>query len=94
MSPKHKASKASSKLDKFRHKEREAPGEDGGASTSDSEPPAAETERMLEVISTCLATVTAKIKEVKVDISLLSLDFHKLRHRMSEAETRIDRAED
>lgn len=56
-------------------------------------PPAAETARVLKAISTCQATFASKIEEVKVDISCIRKDFHKLWDRVTEAETHIGRME-
>lgn len=55
---------------------------------------AADTTRVLEAISVCQATLTSKIEEVKVDISLIRQDMTKIRERVTETETRISRAED
>lgn len=62
--------KIMAKLDRFHHKDKDGQGEDGGPSASGMETSIPETSKILEAISTCQATLTTKIEEVKVDISL------------------------
>lgn len=61
----------------------------------------ADTTKVLEAITACQAAVitcqtnlTTRIEEVKVDISLVRQDFHKLRERVTEAEFRLSNVED
>lgn len=55
---------------------------------------AAETFKVLEVISNCQNTLMAKIDEVKIDISLMHQDMAQLKDRVTETEARISRTED
>lgn len=55
---------------------------------------APDTMKVLEAISTCQSTLSTKIEEIKVDISLIRQDMTKLRDRVKETETRISQAED
>ncbi|XP_073453816.1 uncharacterized protein [Aquarana catesbeiana] len=93
MSPPRKVLETVAKLDRFRHKDKDGQGEDGGPSASGMETSTPQTSKVLEAISTCQATLTTKIEEVKVDISLIRQDLHKLRDRVSEAEHRLSHAE-
>lgn len=54
----------------------------------------ADNTKVLDALSTYQSTLTAKIEEVKVDISLIRQDMTKLRERVTETETRIRHAED
>lgn len=54
----------------------------------------ADTARVLEAISTCQSTLTTKIEEIKVDISLIRQDITKLKDLVKETETRISQTED
>lgn len=49
---------------------------------------------MLEAIAICQSTLTPRIEEVKVDISLIRQDIHRLRERVSETERRVGQVED
>lgn len=53
-----------------------------------------DTARILEAVSLCQTTLTSKIGEVKIDISLIRQDIHKLRERVTETERRIGHVED
>lgn len=46
------------------------------------------------MISDCKSTLTGKIEEVKIDVSLIRQDLQRLRDRVTEMETRISRVED
>lgn len=95
MSPPKRTPGALAKLDRFRHEERNAAGEDGAApSATEEAPPTGDTARILEAVSLCQTTLTSKIEEVKIDISLIRQDIHKLRERVSETERRIGQVED
>lgn len=50
--------------------------------------------KVLDAIATLQGTLTAKIDEVKIDISLLIQDLSKLKDRVTETETYIGVAED
>lgn len=58
------------------------------------EPPTEDTARILEAVSLCQTTLTSKIEGVKIDISLICKDIHKLRERVSETERRIGHVDD
>lgn len=49
---------------------------------------------MLEAISDCKSTLTGKIEEVKIDVSLIRQDLQKFRERVTATEHRINRMED
>lgn len=89
MSPPKRVSGAIAKLDKYRHEERDLAEEDCVAPL-----PEEDTVRVLEAISLCQITPTLKIEEVKVDISLIRQDMHKLRERVMETERRVSKVED
>lgn len=61
---------------------------------SSSESTTDDTARVLEAISDCKSSLTCKIEEVKIDVSLIRQDLQKLRERVTETETRISRVED
>lgn len=98
MSPPKRNNTASSSLDRYRRTERDPEEQDGASAAahavSHTEHEAADTVKVLEAISLCQSTLTTKIEEMKVDISLLRHDMTKLRERVTEAETRLGRAED
>lgn len=50
--------------------------------------------KFLDAIATLKGTLTAKIDEVKIDISLLRQDLSKPKDRVTETETHISTAED
>lgn len=88
-SPLKRALGVLAKLDKYRHKEWGAAGKDGATPASGEDgPPSGDTTRILDAISLCQTTLTSKIEEVKVDISLIHQDIHKLRERVSKTERR------
>lgn len=74
------------KLDKFWHKEKDAAGEDGTTSSTDTDQAGGDTVKVLEVISyiICQGTLITKIEEVKIGTSLILQDFQKLRERVTE----------
>lgn len=103
MSPPKKTATATSKLDQYRRqdKEKESLGQDGDATRGEETPVNTDTAKVLEAITVCQeavvacqSTLTARIEEVKVDISLVRQDFQKLRDRVTEAETRLGIVED
>lgn len=70
-------------------------GEDGPASSSGEEvPPSGDTARILNAISLCQATLMSRIEELKVDISLIRQDLHRLRERVNETECGIGQVKD
>lgn len=84
MSPPKRAPGALAKLNKYCHEERDPAGEDGTALASGEEAPhSGDTARILDVVSLCQMTLTSRIEKVKVDISLIRLDFHKLREMVT-----------
>lgn len=94
MSPPKKVS-AIAKLGKYRNEEREPRDEDGAPPLQGEEEQASgDTARVLEAIAVCQSTLTSRIEEVKVDISLIRQDIHKLRDRVSETERRVSHVED
>lgn len=94
MSP-PKRSGAIAKLDKYRHEERDPVEEDGAEAPPDEEDQSSrDTAKVLEAIALCQSTLTSRIEEVTVDISLIRQDIHKLRDWVSETERRIGQAED
>lgn len=83
MSLPKKTSDAAAKLDKFRRQAGEASTQDGAAPHSQASAVAeADTATVLETISTCQATLTSKIDEGKVDISLIRQDMRQLQERV------------
>lgn len=71
MSPLKEVTETVSKLDRFWQQDKEASGEDGGASAGETESMGNDTAKALEAISSCQTTLTTKIEGVKVDISLI-----------------------
>lgn len=70
-------------------------GEDGAAPSAVEEAPlSGDTARILEAVSLWQMTLTCKIEEVKVVISLISQDIYKLRESVTETERRIGLVED
>lgn len=98
MSPPRRTNTASSSLERYRRTERDTESQDGAApaehEASLTDQPPNDTAKVLEAISLCQSTLTSKIEEVKVDISLIRHDMTKLRERVTESETRIGRVED
>lgn len=92
--PAQKPSAAADKLAKYRHDEDDGQAKDGAAACPGEERHAAETAKVLDAIATLQGTLTAKVDEVKIDISLLRQDLSKLKDRVTETETRISTAED
>lgn len=92
MSPPKKATETSNQLAKFQQQEKDQQVEDGAGASSETEQVA--TNKVLEAISLYQSTLTAKIEEVKIDISLIRQDLSKLRERVTETETCISRTED
>lgn len=94
MSPSKSQKAAVSKLDQYRRQDREEQAENDGDNTHGEERTAGDTEKLLEAINLCRTSLASQIEEVKVDISLIRQDFHKLRDRVKETETRISDMED
>lgn len=94
MSPPKKATDTSSQLARFRRPDKDQQAKDGAGASSDSEQTAAVLTKVPDAISLCQSTLTTKIEEVKINISLIRQDMNKLCDRVTEAETRISRAED
>lgn len=94
MSPPKKGTDAAAKLAKFRLQDKAAAEENGADQPAPSDSAADDTARVLEAISDCKSTLTCKIEEVKVDVSLIRQDLQKLRERVTDTETRISQVED
>lgn len=60
----------------------------------EDEPDTEDMTKVLEAISLCQSTLTLQIEEVKVDISLIRQDLHKLRERVSETGHCVGHMED
>lgn len=91
--PKQKTDPAA-KLAKYRNTEKDAGGENGAGPPPHADSAEEDTARVLEAILDCKSTLTSKIEEVKVDVSLIRQDLQKLRERVTETETRLSRVED
>lgn len=94
MSPPKKPTETLAKLDEYRRQDKESPSQDGAAVEQEAGTAGAETAKVLEAISSCQASLTSKIKEVKIDISLVRQDLQRLNDRVTEAETRLSTVED
>lgn len=94
MSPPNAQKSAAAKLAQYRRQNGEELEEDGGAAQAGEERSAGDTDKLLEAITFCPTSLTAQIEEVKVDISLIRQDLHKLSNRVKSAETRISDIED
>lgn len=94
MSPQKSQKSTAAKLAQYRRQTGEDLEEDGCATQSGEERPAGDTDKLLEAITFCRISLTAQIEEVKVDISLIRQDLHKLRNRVRATETRISDVED
>lgn len=81
------------KLHNFRCQDKEASGEDCSAS-AETDPTGTGNAKVLEAIASYQTTLTLKIEKVKVDMSLISQDFQKMRDRVREAENRLDNVKD
>lgn len=93
MSPPKQKMDPAAKLAKYRNTDKEAGGENGAGPSPHADPAAEDTARVLEAMD-CKSTLTSKIEEVKVDVSLIRQDLQKLRDRVTEAEACISRVED
>lgn len=93
MSPKRTGTAA--RLAQYRHDERD-PGEEDGAAQSPApdEHTSSDTAKVLEAIALCQSTLTSRIEEVKIDISLIRQDIQKLWNRVTETERRVGHVED
>ncbi|XP_073453831.1 uncharacterized protein [Aquarana catesbeiana] len=94
MSPPKKTTGAADKLSQYRRQEKEMQTEDGAGSGTDPDPHADGTVKVLDAIAALQGTLTAKIDEVKIDISLLRQDLSRVRDRVTEVETRVGTMED
>lgn len=82
------------KLDKYRRHDKDSPEDDGGTALEGREMAGADTDKALEAFSALQATLTTKIEEVKVDISLVRQDLHKLKEWVKTSETRLGEVDD
>lgn len=94
MAPMKPKTDAAAKLDKYRRQNKDSLGEDGDTASGGREVAGADTDRVLEAISALQAALTTKIEEVKVDVSLVRQDLHKLKERVKTSETRLGEVED
>lgn len=94
MSPPKRATGTADKLAQYCRQDKDLQPEDGADTCSDSEPHADGRARVLDAIAALQGTLTAKIDEVKIDISLLRQDLSKVKDRVTETETRIGTVED
>lgn len=68
--------------------------EDGSASSSGEEgPTSVDTACILDAVSLCQLTLNSRIEEVKVDISIIHQDMHKLRDRVTQTKRRVGQME-
>lgn len=86
MSSPHRTADATAKLAQFHHQDRQTQAQDDGRAADKSE--------ILEAIAACQTSLTTRIEEVKIDISLLRQDMQQLRDRVGESEQRLGRVED
>lgn len=89
MFPPKRNTAASSSLDRYRQQDRDHEEQGGDPAASATEHAAADTAKVLEAIFTCQSTLTCKVEEIKVDISLIRKDMSKLRDRFKETEARF-----
>lgn len=82
------------KLDKFHRQDGNWQAKDGGSPSSSPDSRAADKSEILEAIATCQTSLTTRIEEVKVDISLLHRDMQQLRDRVWKSEHRLGHKED
>lgn len=94
MSPPKRNTGTTDKLAQFRRLEKDMQQEGSADTCKGPAPQASDTDKVLDAIAALQGTLTAKIDEVKIDISLIRQDFSKLKDRVTEAETRISNAED
>lgn len=88
MSPLKKSSTAVDKLAKYQHGGEEGQAKDGADDAQEEDRHVEDTAKMLEAIAALQGTLTAKIDEVKIDISFLRQDLS----TVTETETRISAA--
>lgn len=100
MAPPNKQ-KVVDKLDKFRRldapvsaPQKSAHPESSGPSTPDRSDINPDTQMVLEAIHACQTSLTTRIEEIKVDISLLRQDAQRTRERVTEVENRVSTLED
>lgn len=103
MPPPKLQSKVVDKLDKFRRSEAPAQSSsqspqhsasDSDRDSADHPGPSPDTEKVLAAIHACQTTLTTRIEEIKVDISLLRQDAQRTRERVTEVEQRVSTLED
>lgn len=82
MSPPRNMKDTAAQLDKFHHQDKDPQAKDGSSPSFSPSPPTADKSEILEAITACQTSLTTKLEEVKVDISLLHQDLQKLRHRV------------
>lgn len=94
MSPTKKTTATADKLAKYHHDGEEGQAKDGAAMSPSDDHQSTETAKVLDAIAALQTTLTTKIDEVKIDISLLRQDLSKVKDRVTETETRISNVED
>lgn len=82
------------KLVQVRHQDGQTQAQDGSSPSSSSAARAADKSEILEAIAACHTSLTTRIEEVKIDISLLRQEMQQLRDRVGESEQRLGRVED
>lgn len=80
MSPPKNQKDTLAKLDHYHRQDKDNPGEDGHATNE------GKVRQEVILISSCQTTLTTKIEEVKVDISLIRQDLQKLSERVKTSE--------
>lgn len=78
MSPPKTQKSTAAKLDQYCRQEREDQEENGGGAKPGEARTVGDTDKLLEAITFCRTSLTAQIEEVKVDISPIRQDLHKL----------------
>lgn len=100
MYPPKKTTATTSKLDQYRRQEKDSLAKDSVTTREEETFVGTDTAKVLEAITlcqeavaACQTTLTARIEEAKVDISLVREDFQKLRERVTEAEAWLSTVE-
>lgn len=101
MAPPKPSSKTVDKLDKFRRPDAQASSSVSTAHLDGSGPDSPEqtdtnpdTQKVLAAIHACQTSLTTRIEEIKIDISLLRQDAQRTRERVTEVENRVSTLED
>lgn len=94
MSPPKRTTGTADKLAQYHRQEKDMQPQDGTDTCPESDPQETGTAKVLDAIAALQGTLTAKIDEVKTDISLLRQDLSKVRDRVTETENRIGAVED